>query len=167
MMIEWLMVFIGAIMCVVGVLGSFLPVIPGPPMSFVALLLIHFSSQENRFTLITLLVLFAATILITALDYVMPIWGSKKFGGTKYSVWGSTIGLIIGMFLGPFGIIFGPFIGSLIAELVAGRKSEDSLRSAWGSLVGFLFGTGIKLLFTLFVSVLYFSKLIYRVGDII
>lgn len=166
-MVEWLMVFIGSVMCVVGVLGSFLPVIPGPPLSFVAILLIHFSNQENRFALTSLLVLFAATILITVLDYVIPIWGTKKFGGTKYGIWGSTIGLIIGLFFGPFGIIFGPFFGALIGELIIGRNSNDALRSAWGSLVGFLFGTGIKLLFTLFVAVLYFSKLIHRIGDII
>lgn len=166
-MIEWLMVFIGAIMCLVGVLGSFLPVIPGPPLSFIAILLLHFSDQASRFTITTLLFLFVATILITALDYVIPIWGTKKFGGTKYGVWGSTIGLVVGLFFGPFGIIFGPFVGALIGELFIGRTSNDALRSAWGSLVGFLLGTGIKLLFTLFVAVLYFSKLVHRIGDII
>lgn len=164
-MIEWLLVFIGGIMCVAAVLGSFLPVIPGPPLSLIAILILHFSSQENRFDLITLLVIFVLTILITLLDYLIPIWGTKKFGGTKYGVLGSTIGLVIGLFFGSMGIILGPFIGALIGELIIGRSSSNALRSAWGSFVGFLFSTGIKLLFTISVSVLYFSKLIYQIGD--
>lgn len=166
-MVEWLMLFMGALLCLAGIIGSFLPVIPGPPLSFVAILLLHFSGTENRvsYTLLAILLLF--TIIITMLDYVIPIWGTKKFGGTKYGIWGSTIGLIVGLFFGPIGIVLGPFLGALIGEMYAGSDSSSALRSAWGSLLGFLVGTGLKLLFTLSVATIFFSKLIPRIGDLI
>jgi len=98
---------------------------------------------------------------------VIPVWGTKKFGGTKYGVWGSTLGLIVGLSLGPLGIVFGPFFGALIGELIASKNSTVALRSAWGSLVGFILSTGLKLLFTLFVAINFFSKAIGRIGDLI
>jgi hypothetical protein len=166
-MTEWLLIFIGASLSVIGVLGSFLPVIPGPPLSFIAVLLLHFSGPYNKLSAMVLLLLLVITIIITALDYVIPVWGTKKFGGTKYGVWGSTLGLIVGLFLGPLGIVFGPFFGALIGELIASKNSTVALRSAWGSLVGFILSTGLKLLFTLFVATIFFSKAIGRIGDLI
>lgn len=166
-MIEWVLIFIGAILSIIGIIGSFLPVIPGPPLSFIAIMLLHFSDPSNKLSITVLLLLLVATIVITALDYVIPIWGTKKFGGSKYGVWGSTIGLIIGLFFSPLGIVFGPFFGALIGELIAQKNSITAFRSAWGTLVGFLLSTGLKLLFTFFIATIIFSKIIIRIGDII
>ena len=117
---DILLIIMGSILIISGLLGCFLPILPGPPLSYFALILLQFTSKKP-FTTNELAVLAMATIIVTALDYFVPIWGTKKFGGSKYGVWGSTIGLIAGMFLfPPFGIIIGPFIGALIGELVAG-----------------------------------------------
>ncbi|MCX7744946.1 MAG: DUF456 domain-containing protein [Flavobacteriales bacterium] len=166
-MIEWLMIITGAILCLVGVLGSFLPVIPGPPLSFAAILFLHFSHIHNRLSITFIVIILIITFLLTLLDYLIPIWGTKKFGGSKYGVWGSTIGLVIGLFFGPLGIVFGPFLGALLGELFGGRNTIDSLRSAWGSFVGFIFSTGLKLLFTLFVATVYFTRVIQQIGDMV
>ena len=150
----------GSILIISGLLGCFLPILPGPPLSYFALILLQFTSKKP-FTTNELAVLAMATIIVTALDYFVPIWGTKKFGGSKYGVWGSTIGLIAGMFLfPPFGIIIGPFIGALIGELVAGKNSQFAFKSAFGSFIGFITGTFLKLI-TSFVITWYFFKALF------
>ena len=80
------------------------------------------------------------------LDYLVPAWGTKRFGGSKYGVWGTTIGLVIGLFFGPWGIVLGPFFGALTAELIGGKRSDEALRAAFGSFVGFLLDTLLKVI---------------------
>jgi uncharacterized protein YqgC (DUF456 family) len=157
---DILLIIMGSILIISGLLGCFLPILPGPPLSYFALILLQFTSKKP-FTTNELAVLAMATIIVTALDYFVPIWGTKKFGGSKYGVWGSTIGLIAGMFLfPPFGIIIGPFIGALIGELVAGKNSQFALKSAFGSFIGFITGTFLKLI-TSFVITWYFFKALF------
>lgn len=157
---DILLIIMGSILIISGLLGCFLPILPGPPLSYFALILLQFTSKKP-FTTNELAVLAMATIIVTALDYFVPIWGTKKFGGSKYGVWGSTIGLIAGMFLfPPFGIIIGPFIGALIGELVAGKNSQFAFKSAFGSFIGFIIGTFLKLI-TSFVITWYFFKALF------
>ena len=91
-------------------------------------------------------------MVVTALDYVIPLLGTRKYGGSKYGVWGSTIGLIAGFWMGPLGIIIGPFIGAFVGEMIASSNTEHAMRAAWGSFVGFLFGTLIKLIACLIMA---------------
>ena len=101
---------LGTICIVVGLLGSLLPVLPGPPISYAGILLLHFSKYAqygSRF-----LILFGAlTAIVAVLDYVVPVWGTKKFGGSKYGTWGATIGVLIGLFLRSFWHHHRPFSG--------------------------------------------------------
>ena len=85
-------------------------------------------------------------ILVTILDYVVPIMGTKRYGGSKRGVWGATIGVVVGLFFGPLGIIIGPFLGAYIGEITTGKKDREALRAAWGSFMGFLLGVGLKLM---------------------
>jgi hypothetical protein len=157
---DILLIIMGFILIISGLLGCFLPILPGPPLSYFALILLQFSSKKP-FTTNELAVLAIATIIVTVLDYFVPIWGTKKFGGSKYGVWGSTIGLIAGMLLfPPFGIIIGPFIGALIGELIAGKNSQFAFKSAFGSFIGFITGTFLKLI-TSFVITWYFFKALF------
>ncbi len=82
--------------------------------------------------------------VITVLDYVIPSVGTKKLGGSKYGVWGSTIGIIVGLFFGPLGIILGPAVGAFIGELIYQKQADVALKAALGSFVGFLAGTILK-----------------------
>jgi len=133
----------------IGFLGSVLPVIPGPPISWAGLLLLkwtdyvndHGAAYENA-----LWILLFFVVLVTILDYVVPIMGTKKYGGSKRGVWGATIGVVVGLFFGPLGIIIGPFLGAYIGEITTGKKEKQALRAAWGSFVGFLLGVGMKLM---------------------
>jgi uncharacterized protein YqgC (DUF456 family) len=140
---------LGTVLVLLGFIGSILPVIPGPPISWVGLLLLkwtdyitdHGDAYGNA-----LWILLFFVILVTILDYVVPIMGTKKFGGSKRGVWGATIGVVVGLFFGPPGIIIGPFLGAYIGEITTGKKERDALRAAWGSFVGFLLGVGMKLM---------------------
>jgi uncharacterized protein YqgC (DUF456 family) len=140
---------LGAALVLVGFMGSILPIIPGPPISWAGLLLLkwtdfvddHGAAYENA-----LWILLFFVILVTILDYVVPILGTKKYGGSKRGVWGATIGVVVGLFFGPLGIIIGPFLGAYIGEISTGKKDKDALRAAWGSFLGFLLGVGLKLM---------------------
>lgn len=130
---------------IVGLAGCFLPVIPGPPLSYVGLLVLQLKEQPP-FSAKFLIVWAIVIVTVTALDYVVPAYGTKKFGGTKYGIWGCTIGLILGFWLGAMGIILGPFLGALIGELIGGKNSNQAFKAAFGSFVGFLVGTLLKLI---------------------
>ncbi|GAA0188083.1 DUF456 domain-containing protein [Fulvivirga kasyanovii] len=137
-------IIIGAILMLMGIIGSILPVLPGPPLSLVGLLFLQFQ-QEPPFTTNFLLFWTAITIGVVLIDYFIPAYGTKRFGGSKYGVWGTFIGLIVGLFFAPFGIILGPLLGALIGELIAGKNSKQAFKAAVGSFVGFLLGTLLKL----------------------
>jgi uncharacterized protein YqgC (DUF456 family) len=136
------LLLLGTIFLIIGLIGSVLP-IPGPPLSFVGLLVIHYSKYAN-FSDNLLIALGITTVIVTFLDYYVPIWGTKKFGGTKAGVRGSMAGLIIGMFFGPFGIFIGAFLGAFLGEVLMGDK-KNALKAAFGNFVGFAAGIAMKL----------------------
>lgn len=141
--IVWLV--LGVIFMLVGLAGCILPFLPGPPLCYLALLIQQLQSTPP-YTTDFLLIWAGITLVVTGLDYVIPIYGTKKFGGTKYGMWGCVVGLIAGLWLGPIGIILGPFVGAFIGELIGNAQSEHALRAALGSFVGFLLGTLLKLI---------------------
>ena len=148
---DTLWLIVGIILMLVGVLGCILPLLPGPPLCYAALLLQQLRS-DAPFTPKFLWIWAGITVVVTALDYVIPLLGTRKYGGSKYGVWGSTIGLIAGFWMGPLGIIIGPFIGAFVGEMIASSNTEHAMRAAWGSFVGFLFGTLIKLIACLIMA---------------
>lgn len=105
-----------------------------------------------------------AVIVVTVIDYILPIWGTKKFGGTKAGVRGSTLGLIVALFfsptLGPIGFIVAPFLGALLAEIIAGQSKKIALKSAVGSFIGFVSGTLLKLIVSGWITVAFIQALI-------
>jgi uncharacterized protein len=140
--VLWLV--LGVILMLVGLAGCILPFLPGPPLCYLALLVQQLQSSPPYSTKF-LLVWAGIAVVITGLDYVIPLYGTKRFGGTKYGMWGCVIGLLAGLWLGPLGIIAGPFVGAFVGELVGNSNSDHALRAAFGSFVGFVMGTLLKL----------------------
>ncbi|WP_073003181.1 DUF456 domain-containing protein [Mariniphaga anaerophila] len=142
---DYVLIIFGVLFIVGGILGAVLPVLPGPPLSYIGLLFLHFTDKyqfSSRFLIIWGIV----TVAVYLLDYAIPAWGTKRFGGSNRGVWGSIIGLIIGLFFfPPLGIIIGPFLGAVIGELTAGKDSAAAIKSGFGSFIGFLLGTLMKL----------------------
>ncbi|MCG6188336.1 MULTISPECIES: DUF456 domain-containing protein [Maribellus] len=160
---DYVLIGLGVILIISGILGCVLPIIPGPPLSYIGLLLLHFTERyqfSSRFLVIWAII----TAVVYALDYIIPAWGTKKFGGSKRGVWGSIIGLVIGLFFfPPFGIIIGPFVGAVVGELTAGKDSGAALKSGFGSFLGFLAGTLLKLITSGMMTWYFFRELVVSI----
>ncbi len=143
-MMDIILLLLGIILCMAGIVGSFIPIIPGPITSWVGILILNLTSAVDfnfYFVIITLII----AVIISTLDYIIPIVGVKKLGGSKGGLIGASIGLVIGfIILGPLGIIFGPFVGSVTGEIINKKTIKQSIKPALGSLVGILIGSGIK-----------------------
>jgi len=157
---------IGVVFIIIGIFGSFLPVLPGPPMSWVGLLLIHITEavpDDWWFLGITLVI----ALVVFALDYIIPAIGTKKFGGTRAGMIGTTIGLIVGIIAPiPFGIIIGPFLGAYIGELLNKADSKTAMKAAFGSFLGFLTGTFMKFIVAIIYAGFFISIIIKNFSGI-
>lgn len=157
---------IGFILILLGILGSFLPVLPGPPVSWVGLLLLHMTKavpDDWLFLGITGVI----ALIIFALDYVIPAMGTKKFGGTKAGMIGTTIGLIVGILAPiPGGIIIGPFLGAFLGELSNKADNKTALKAAFGSFLGFLTGAFMKFVVTMIFAGLFISIVIKNASSL-
>lgn len=155
-MSDYILLSLAVILMLIGIIGCLVPVLPGPPLSYLGLILLHVS-RFAQFSKSILIALAIVTVVVTIVDYVVPIWGTKKFGGSKYGTRGATVGLIIGLFLGPAGIIIGPFLGAIVGELIFKDDMKYAIKAGFGSLLGFLTGVGLKLAASL-VMTFYFVK---------
>jgi len=160
MALDIVLVILGICLILCGFIGCIVPFIPGPPLSYVALLLLQITSFAD-FSVIFLLITASVTVIVTIADFVLPAWGTKKWGGSRAGTIGSIVGLVVGLFFLPIGIFVGPFAGAVLGELIAGRKTDDALRAGFGSFVGFLFGTAIKLTVCFVFAFYYFKELLF------
>lgn len=129
----------------VGIIGCIVPGLPGTPIAYAGLWIAQ-ATDKVDFSWQMLLIWGIVVVVVSILDYVVPAWGTKRYGGTKYGVWGSTIGVFAGLFAGPWGVIIGPLLGAIIGELLGGKETKEALRAGWGSFLGLLCGTIIKLI---------------------
>ena len=136
---------------IIGILGSVLPALPGPPLSWVGILLLYFwggtNSHGDEMSLTILLVMLGVTILVSVLDYVIPSYLTRVTGGSKAAEWGTFIGMVFGIFvMPPWGMIIFSVLGAFLAEILfANKNGSEALKSALGSFLGFIVGTGLKL----------------------
>lgn len=135
---------------VLGIAGSILPGLPGTPISWVGMLLLYVwgsgvNAAGNPMSLQTLIIWGVVVLIVSVVDYVVPMYFTKLTGGSKYAERGALIGLVAGIILTPIGMIAGSFLGAFIAEVQWGKKSSsEALLAALGSFLGFILGTGIK-----------------------
>ena len=128
-----------------GIAGCVLPILPGPPLGYAGLLLLHFTGRADFSTtqLVTWLII---VVILQVVDLVTPLLGSKYTGGTSFGNRGCVAGTLIGMFFLPWGIIVGPFIGAVAGEMLGGSDLAHAIRAGIGSLIGFLVGTLLKII---------------------
>ncbi len=152
------LIILGVIFILVGIIGCVIPGIAGPPFSFLALICLSIAKQWEPFSTKFLIAMGVLTVVVQALDYLLPAVGAKKFGATKYAFWGAIIGLLSGiLFFPPFGMIIFAFLGAILAEILAGKKSHEALRAGWGVFVGVMIGMLLKLILS-GIMTFYFIK---------
>ncbi len=160
---DIVLLLLGFILMLTGIIGSFLPVLPGTPVSWVGLLLLYLTSavpDDWWFLGITLVV----ALFVFAMDYIIPAVGTRKFGGTRSGMIGTTLGLVVAIIfpvLGIFGIIFWPFLGAFLGELLNKADRQSALKAAFGSFIGFLTGTFLKFV----VTVIFFGLFIVKAWE--
>ena len=149
---ETFIAILAIVLGLVGIVGSIAPGLPGPPLSWVGLLVLNLwgggtDGGGDPMTLRFLLLWLAVTVVVTIVDYIVPAYFTKLTGGSKAGGWGAIIGLFAGLVYPPVGMILGSLLGAFVAELVFAKKDTvTSLKSALGAFLGFIFGTGAKLI---------------------
>ena len=128
-----------------GIAGCVLPILPGPPLGYAGLLLLHFTGRAD-FSTVQLVTWLIIVVILQVIDFITPLLGSKYTGGSEFGNRGCVAGTLIGMFFLPWGIIVGPFIGAVAGEMLGGSDLSHAVRAGIGSLIGFLVGTLLKVI---------------------
>ncbi len=141
------------ILAFIGILGSVVPILPGPPLSYVALLLLYFCNGAEV-SVTTLVIMGVVMAVITIVDYIAPAWMTKLKGGSKSASNGAIVGTIVGLFFGPVGVIVGPFLGAFIGEIIANSSKGKAFNVALMSFLAFILTSGVKLIYGIAVMVI-------------
>ena len=145
---EITLVILGLLLSLMGLIGSVFPAVPGPPLSFLALLVLSYAKNWEPFGTTFLIAAACITVVVIVLDYAVSALGAQKYGASKYGIGGSVLGMLIGIFFfPPLGMILGAIGGAFVGELLAGKATSEALKAGWGVFIGNLMGTGIKLAF--------------------
>lgn len=165
-MLDIVLIITGFVLVFAGLVGAFVPVLPGPPLSYAGLVAIHFTEKAS-FSFNTLIIIGLLAIFVTVADYILPVIGTNRSGGSRHGVLGASVGLVIGVFFfPPFGIIICPILGAFLAEIVNGKASNIAFKSAIGSFAGLLIGLVLKLILSAYIAWIIFKEVII-VNDVV
>ena len=155
---DIILIILSIICAVAGIVGCIVPALPGPPVTWLGMLLLQWAFHPFSTTL--LVVTAIITIGVLVLDYYLPILTAKKYGATKQGIRGSIIGMLLGIFFTPVGMLAGLIIGAIVGDMMAGRNATQATRSATGTVMGTLLTIGIKLAWTMLLCWFIFSRII-------
>lgn len=156
---DLVLIALASILMLVGILGSFLPVLPGLPLSWAGLLLLHLTTAVP-FSYTYLGITLFITIIVFVLQYAIPAYGTKYLGGSKKGMLGATIGLFAGIFIPiPFAILIAPFVGAYLGEIMNKTNSRTALRAASGSFIGLLASSFMEFVVTVIFLLLFIYKI--------
>ena len=151
-----ILVIIGFIVSIAGFLGCFLPIIPGPPLSYLAIIILSMAKNWEPFSATFLIITAILTVLLSLVDYIMPAMGAKRYGASRYGIWGSMIGMIAGLFvIPPFGMLILAFVGALAGEILAGKEAGKAMQAGLGIIMGNLVSVALKVSFSGVFLILY------------
>ena len=142
---DILLMVLAFLLLVASIVGCVLPVLPGPPLAYAGILLLHLTDKVH-FTTHQLIIWLVVVVVLQVVDYITPLLGSKYSGGTSFGNRGCIAGTILGMFFMPWGLIIGPFVGAIAGEMMGGQNLTQAIRAGIGTLLGYLFGTLMKVI---------------------
>lgn len=150
---EAILIILSILLIASGIIFSILPPLPGPLLSYAGMFCIHAVSNDTQFSTTSFVVWGIIGVIIIVADYALPVAATKRFGGTKAGVIGGMVGMVAGVLLPiPFGIILGPLLGAIIGDLYGGNRIRSAFKSGFGSFIGFLIATGLKLLYSIILG---------------
>ncbi len=150
---EALLIILAILLIAGGIVFSILPPLPGPLLTYASLIATHYVAPETNFSTLSFLIWGVVGVVILVLDYILPAAATRKFGGTKAGMIGGLLGTIIGvLFLGPYGVIIGPLVGAIVGDLYGGNRIKSAFKSGFGSFLGFLAATSLKLLYSIILG---------------
>jgi uncharacterized protein YqgC (DUF456 family) len=159
--VALLLIITGLLLAFAGIVGCILPFIPGPPLSFLSLILLSWAKGWEPFSVRFLVIMSLLTALLTVLDYLVPAGGAKKYGASRAGIWGSILGMPLGLFFfPPWGILIGGIFGAFLGELLAGKEGSRALQASWGVFIGYIASTSLKLAFSAIVLFFYIKALL-------
>jgi uncharacterized protein len=145
---EW-QIIVAVLLVVIGVTGTILPMLPGVPLVFAGLLLAAWHGGFAQVSILTMVIIGVIALLAWAVDFVASIATAKKFGASKYALWGAGIGAVVGIAGGIVGLIIGPAIGAVIGELIthknASKQAISKEATTKATTVGIAAGLGFVL----------------------
>jgi len=147
---DVLLLILAVLLAFTGIVGCIVPGLPGPPLNYISILIAQ--TVHDAYSTEFMLFWAAAVVIVTVLDYYLPLYVSKKFGSTRQGITGSIAGMIIGIFFSPIGMIAGLIAGAVIGDLIAGKSLSASVRSGMGSALGTFFSIGLKLIVSVLLS---------------
>lgn len=156
---DILLMVLAFLLLVAGIAGCVLPLLPGPPLAYAGMLLLHLTDKVH-FTTPQLVIWLVVVIVLQVVDYITPLLGSKYSGGTSFGNRGCMAGTLLGLFFMPWGVIVGPFIGAVVGEMLGGQDLSHAIRAGIGTLLGFLVGTLLKVIVCFYFLVQGISVLI-------
>jgi len=158
--IDTSLIICSGILIISGLIGTIKDKLPGTPFSYLGLILLHFSSA-TEFSVHFLIKSAVLVIAVQGLDYLIPNWGKRRFGGSTNGVWGSLFGMVVGFYFGNWGIIVGAILGAFIGEYFAGKESNNAIHYAIGSFIFFILGTISQLIVAGIFLRIYIDEIAY------
>ena len=146
---EIILIVLSVLLVLGGLAGCGLPVLPGPPLAYIGMLLVHITDKAE-FSWAQLVSWLVLVVVLQVLDYITPLLGSKYSGGSEHGNRGCVAGTILGLFFMPWGIVLGPFLGAVLGEMLGGRDLEHALKAGFGTFLGVVFGLLLKIALCLY-----------------
>ena len=155
-MVMTLLQILGGVLILIGIVGCVLPVLPGPILSYVALILLSLAKDWEPFSITFLIIMGVLALILSVMDNFIPAISAKKYGASKYGIWGSLIGMLLLMVVfPPWGIFIGAFAGAVMGEFIGGTRGRKVFQIGYGVFLGSMLGVGLKLAFCLMLLGVY------------
>jgi len=149
---------LGIVALILGFIGCVVPVLPGPPLAYLGLILVSVARQWEALSREALIIMGILAVVVTVLDYLLPVLFSRKAGASKGATIGSVVGMLVGIFLfPPFGVIVGALIGAILGEIIFNPRAENPLKTGLWVFLGTLTAMAAKLGYTGVAAYLFFA----------
>jgi len=157
---DTFLIILSGVFLLAGLIGCTLSKVPGTLISYLGILILQYTNIAE-FSVHFFIRWGVLVIAVQGLDYFIPNWGIKKFGGSQKGVWGSLIGMLLGFYFGRWGIVGGAILGAFVGELFAGKESNQAIHHAIGSFTFFIFGTISQLIVAGLLFYYYIDDVLY------